>query len=98
MESSITENELETRSWTSEQYEAYQHFQVQEALEEQREKELVEKSEKRGEKRGEKLGEKRTSERFIRQMISMDMPIEQIAAISGLPVEDIKTFKKLIDK
>ncbi len=80
-------HELETRSWTPEQYADYEMFKVRQY---EAEKAALER-----EKRGEKRGEKNTSERFIRQMLSFDMPIDQIAAISGLSVEDIRQFKKL---
>ena len=85
--------ELEIRSWTPEQFIDYEMFKVKQYEAEQ----AAIKREKRIEKRGEKRGEKNTSERFIRQMLSFDMPIEQIAAVSGLPIEDIKQFKYLID-
>jgi predicted transposase/invertase (TIGR01784 family) len=86
-------HELETRSWTPQQLEDYEIFKLREFEAEQ---ERI-KSEKRSEKRGEKRGEKNTSERFIRQMLSLDMPIEQIAAISGLPIEDIQEFRNLVE-
>jgi predicted transposase/invertase (TIGR01784 family) len=84
-------HELETRSWTPEQYADYEIFKLKQFEEQQ----AIAKLEKRSEKRGEKRGEKNTSERFIREMLKQGLPIEQIAAISGLSVEDIKQFKGL---
>ena len=56
--------------------------------------EAEERGVKKGEKKGVKKGEKKGIEKIAREAIKINMPVEDIAKITGLTVNQIENLKK----